>query len=329
MTPAKYDVLGIGNAIVDVIATAGDAFIAAEGLTKGTMQLIDAARALDLYGKMGPGVETSGGSAANTMAGIASLGGRAAFVGAVAEDELGRIFRHDLTAAGVHAALVSIGAEPPTARCLILVTPDAERTMNTYLGAAALLGEAKLDPAILTEASVLYFEGYLFSSPENKAAFYHAAKVAKAAGRTVALSLSDRFCVEFHRTEFKTLIRDYVDILFANEPEITALYETGRFDEAARAVASDVEIACLTWGAAGSLIVSGGQAISVSAAPVARVVDTTGAGDLYAAGFLYGYTRGCSLAESGRIAALAAGEIIGHIGPRPEVKLSELLAAAG
>jgi sugar/nucleoside kinase (ribokinase family) len=324
-TPARFDVLGMGNAIVDVIARAEDDFIISEGLTKGTMQLIDTRRAHDLYARMNPGIETSGGSAANTMVGIASLGGRAAFLGAVADDTLGEIFRHDLKASGVHPWLVSNGTEPPTARCLVLVTPDGERTMNTYLGAAAQLGSAEIDQEIFGLASVLYLEGYLFSDEANRAAFNHAAAAAKAAGRQVALSLSDRFCVEGNRVELKALIANYVDILFANEPEITALYETADFNQAVALVAQDVEIACLTRGAAGSVIVSGEKTIPIPAHSVVRVVDTTGAGDLYAAGFLYGYTQGKDLAECGRIAALAAAEVIAHIGPRPERKLSELL----
>ena len=322
---ARYDVLALGHAIVDVIAHAEDAFLVEQGMTKGGMQLIDTARARDLYDRMEPAIEVSGGSAANTAVGIASLGGRAAFVGCVADDDLGRVFSHDLTASGVQANLAT-APDAATGRCLILVTPDAERTMNTYLGAASLLGEQPLNEALIRDASILYLEGYLFSSPSNIAALRQAAETAKQAGRQVALSLSDRFCVEGQRAALKDLIRQCVDILFANEPEITALYQTASFDDAVLQAGQHVAIACLTKGAGGSVIVANGTLIRVPAASVERVVDTTGAGDLYAAGFLYGYTQGMTLQQSGEVAALAAGEIIGHVGPRPEVKLSELLA---
>ena len=328
-TPARFDVLTVGHAIVDVIAPAENAFIVQENMAKGTMQLIDTARAEDLYARMNPAMEISGGCAANTAVGIASLGGTAAFIGRVADDELGRIFRHDLAAAGVHAELVGGPTSLATARSLILVTPDAERTMNTYLGAASQLGEAQIDPALYTLGHVIYLEGFLFSTPSNQQAFLTAARTAKAAGRKVALSLSDCFCVEGYRAEFKSLIAEYVDILFANEPEITALYETEDFAAAADEAGRTVAIACLTKGAAGSVIVADGRTIRVPADSVDRVVDTTGAGDLYAAGFLYGYTQGMDLEMCGHIAALAAGEIIGHVGPRPEVKLSELLETIG
>jgi sugar/nucleoside kinase (ribokinase family) len=322
--PTRFDVLAMGHAIVDVIAHAKDSFITAQGMAKGSMQLIDTERAQDLYAAMEPTIQVSGGSAANTAVGVASLGGKAAFIGCVGDDELGIVFSHDLTASGVHSIL-AIAPEAATARCLILVTPDAERTMNTFLGAAALLGERPLHEGLIKDAAILYLEGYLFSSPANKMAYRKAASLAKAAGRKVALSLSDRFCVEGHRAEFKALIAEYVDILFANEPEITALYETHDFEMAAAEAGKHVAIACLTKGAAGSVIVADGQTIRIPAASVPRVVDTTGAGDLYAAGFLYGHTQGMMLEQSGRIAAIAAGEIIGHVGPRPETKLSTLI----
>ena len=328
MTDAVFDVLAVGHAIVDVIAHAGEAFIVEEGLAKGTMQLIDTGRANDLYGKMNPAIQTSGGCGANTAVGVASLGGKAAFIGCVADDNLGRVFRHDLTAAGVTAMLQTGGGLQATARCLILVTPDAERTMNTYLGAAAELGETAGDAAQYGIARVIYLEGFLFSTPSNKQLFLDAASAAKAAGRMVALSLSDRFCVEGHRDGFLAFIRDYVDILFANEPEITALYQTEEFAEAARRVSADVEIACLTRGAAGSVIVTGGLQIEVAAEKVAQVVDTTGAGDLYAAGFLYGHTNGMTPEQCARIGSIAAAEVIGHVGPRPQVSLAELAARA-
>ncbi len=320
----EYDVLGIGNAIVDVLALAEEAFIAAEVLTKGTMQLIDTARAEQLYARMNPGVEVSGGSAANTMVGVASLGGKAAFVGKVADDPLGDIFRHDMNASGVHFATAPALGELPTGRCLILVTPDAERTMNTYLGAAGLLTQSDIDPVLVRAAKVTYLEGYRFDLPETKAAFFRAANLAREAGRKVGLSLSDRFCVEGHRAEFLDLIETHVDILFANEPEINALYETD-FGHARETVREKVTVACLTRGAAGSVIISGADTIEVAAGRADRVVDTTGAGDLYAAGFLYGFTRDLPLAECGRIAAIAAAEIVSHVGPRPEVVLADLI----
>ncbi len=327
MTETTYDVLGIGNAIVDVIATTDNAFIHEEGLTKGRMQLIDTARAEQLYARMNAGIEASGGSAANTMAGIASLGGAAAFIGKVAADTLGEIYAHDMKAVGVHFATPVLKAGPPTGRSLILVTPDAERTMNTYLGAAVELTTDDIDAELVKAARITYLEGYLFDQPTSKAAFYKAAKLAHAAGNKVALTLSDRFCVDGHRQHFLDLVEAHVDILFANEGELEALYET-RFDAARDIVRGKVEIACLTRGARGSEIVTAERMAHVRAEPVAKVVDSTGAGDLYAAGFLFGHTRGLNLEECGRIAAIAAAEVIGHYGPRPEVKLAALLQAA-
>ena len=285
--PARFDVLAVGHAIVDVIAHADDGFLSREGMAKGGMQLIDTARARDLYARMEPAIEVSGGSAANTAVGVASLGGRAAFAGCVADDELGRVFSHDLTASGVHSELSTV-PDVATGRCLILVTPDAERTMNTYLGAASLLGGRPLNEALIADASILYLEGYLFSSPVNIDAYQRAAEIAKRAERMVALSMSDRFCVEAYRGELKDLIAWSVDILFANEPEITALYETDDFGMAVDKARQDVGTACLTQGAAGSTIVAGDRTIRIPATSVERVVDTTGAGDLYAAGFLHG-----------------------------------------
>ena len=286
------------------------------------MILIDTARAEELYGLMEPGTEVSGGSAANTMVGIASLGGSAAFVGKVADDQLGQVFAHDLIAAGVAFTAQPAKNNLPTGRCLVLVSPDGERTMNTYLGAAGLLRASDIDEAQVAAAKIIYLEGYRFDLPETKQAFYRAAEIAGKAGRQLAFSLSDRFCVEGHRPEFKRLIDEHCDLVFANESEVQALYETEDFNSAAQQLANAVEISCITRGAKGSIICAKGEVIEIGSAPVDRVIDTTGAGDLYAAGFLYGYTRGLALGECGRIAALAAGEVISHIGPRPQVKLA-------
>jgi sugar/nucleoside kinase (ribokinase family) len=329
MASATHDVVGIGNAIVDVISHADEAFLARRGLVKGTMRIIDAIEADQLYAEMGPGVEMSGGSVANTMAGLASLGGRAGYIGLIRDDQLGQVFRHDITAAGVTYRMPAASAGPSTARCLVLVTPDAQRTMNTYLGACVELGPEDLDRALIESARVLYLEGYLFDPPRAKAALRAAAEIAHGAGRKVSLSLSDPFCVERHRADFRALIADHVDILFANEIEIGSLYETADFEAAARAAARDCEIAVLTRSAKGSVVVAAGARHPVPPAPVAQVVDTTGAGDLYASGFLYGVTHGRPLEVCGRLGSLAAAEIISHIGARPERPLRELAAAAG
>ena len=329
MTLASIDVVGIGNAIVDVIAHGEDEFLAREGLVKGTMTLIDADRADALYRMMGPAIEASGGSAGNTMAGIASLGGTGAYIGKVRDDFLGRVYRHDITAAGVRFDTPAATAGPGTARCLILVTPDGQRTMNTYLGACVELGRADIDPDVIAAAQVTYLEGYLFDPPQAQEAFRKAAAIAHSAGRQVALSLSDPFCVGRHRAAFRDLVDGHVDILFANEAEICALYETDNFGAAAAAVRGHVAIAALTRSAAGSVILAEGAEHPVAAAPVARVVDTTGAGDLYASGFLYGLTRALPPPVCGEIGSLCAAEIISHFGARPEVKLSELVERAG
>ena len=329
MASPAHDVVGIGSAIVDVIAHADEAFLARRSLTKGIMRLIDGLEADRLYAEMGPGVEMSGGSVANTMAGIASLGGRAGYIGLIRDDQLGQVFRHDITAVGVTYRVPAASAGPATARCLILVTPDAQRTMNTYLGACVELGPEHLDRALIESAQVLYLEGYLFDPPRAKAAIRAAAEIAHGAGRKVSLSLSDPFCVERHRADFRALIADHVDIVFANEIEIGSLYETGDFEAAARAAARDCEIAVLTRSAKGSVVVSGAARHEIPAAPVAEVIDTTGAGDLYASGFLYGITHGRPLDVCGRLGSLCAAEIISHIGARPERPLKELAAAAG
>jgi sugar/nucleoside kinase (ribokinase family) len=320
------DVVGLGNAIVDVIAHAEDAFLAAEGMAKGAMTLIEAERAETLYARMGPGVESSGGSAANTMAGIASLGGRAAFIGKVKDDQLGAIFAHDIRAAGVAFRTRPALGGAPTARCLIFVTPDAQRTMNTYLGASVELGPEDVDEALIAAAQVTYLEGYLWDRPRAKDAFRKAARTAHEAGRKVALTLSDPFCVERHRAEFQELVRGPVDILFANEAEIRALWQVRDFDAALAATRGLVQIAALTRSEKGSVVLSNGKTESVPAEPVQRVVDTTGAGDLFAAGFLHGLTQGRPPAEAARIGAIAAAEVIAHVGARPERPLKALVA---
>jgi sugar/nucleoside kinase (ribokinase family) len=281
-----------------------------------------------IYGAMGPGVEISGGSAANTMVGLASFGGRAAFIGKVADDEFGRIFRHDIRAAGVTFKSEPVSGKAPTSRSLILVTPDGQRTMNTYLGVSTDLDHGEVDPEVIKKSNIVYLEGYLFDRPEAKEAFRQAAAIAGAAGRRVALTLSDSFCVNRHRQEFLELIRSRIDILFANESEITALYETTSFDEAKRRAGDDAALAILTRSEKGSLIVSEGETITIPADPV-TVVDTTGAGDMYAAGFLFGLARGHDLASAGRLGSFAAGEIIGHMGARPEARFSHLARMRG
>src|SRR5258708_15782674 len=329
MTQASIDVVGIGNAIVDVIAHAEDEFLAQEALVKGTMTLVDAARAEALYGMMGPAIEASGGSAGNTMAGIASLGGKGAYIGKVRDDFLGQVFRHDITAIGVRFDTAAATSGPGTARCLILVTPDGQRTMNTYLGACVDLGPPDIDPDVIAAAQITYLEGYLFDPPQAQEAFRKAAAIAHAAGHKVALSLSDPFCVGRHRAAFRDLVDGHIDILFANEAEICSLFETDDFAAATAAVRGHVAVAALTRSAAGSVILAGSLSYTVAAKPVARVVDTTGAGDLYAAGFLFGFTRGLRLRAWGRIGSLCAAEIISHGGARAEVGLKGLAEAAG
>ena len=329
MGDAKFDVLGIGNAIVDVIARCDDAFLEQHAMSKGHMQLILAAEAQALYGAMGPAVEISGGSAANTCAGVASFGGDAAFIGRVAQDELGRIFSHDIRSIGVDFNTEPSADGAPTARSLILVTPDGERTMNTFLGASVELGEDELDQTKIEGARLTYLEGYLFDPPLAQAAFHEAARIAAEAGRQVALSLSDAFCVERHRAAFRSLIQGGVDLLFANEEEICMLYEVEDFDKAAEAVRGECRLAALTRSAKGSVIVTPDEQITIEAAPVDKVVDVTGAGDLYAAGFLYGRAVGCDLKTCGELASLAAAEVISHLGARPETSLNALAKARG
>jgi len=329
MNSAAIDVVGIGNAIVDVIAHAAEPFLAAEGLAKGAMTLIDADRAEALYRKMGSAIESSGGSAGNTMAGIASLGGSGGYIGKVRDDLLGEVFRHDITAIGVRFDTPAATAGPGTARCLVMVTPDGQRTMATYLGACVDLGPEDIDEGLIGAAQVTYLEGYLFDPPRAQQAFRSAAAAAHRAGRQVALSLSDPFCVGRHREAFRELVEGDVDILFANEAEICSLYETDNFDAAAAAVRGHVAVAALTRSEKGSVVIAQGEAHTVPAAPVAPVVDTTGAGDLYASGFLYGLTRGLPSATCGALGSLCAAEIISHVGARPEKSLSGLAKAAG
>ena len=319
------DAVAIGNAIVDVLAQTDDAFLDAHELAKGTMTLVEAERSDEIYAAMPPAVEMSGGSAANTVAGIASLGGRVAYIGKVRDDQLGEAFRHDIRAIGVQFETAPATVGPATARCLILVTPDAHRTMQTYLGASTELAPEDVPPELIASAQVTYLEGYLWDRPRAKAAFLRAAQLAHAAGRKIALTLSDPFCVERHRASFLDLVRDHVDILFANEQEIIALYEASTFDEALQRVRGQCEIAALTRSAHGSVIVRGDALHVIYAAPAEAVVDTTGAGDLYAAGFLYGITHGFGLAACGRLASLCAAEVIGHAGARPQMRLADLL----
>ena len=320
-----FDVVGIGNALVDIISHVDDAFIDTHGLVKGSMTLVDTDRALHLHRNLGTSVEMSGGSAANTVCGVASLGGRAAYIGKVSDDDLGGAFGHDLLAVGVRFAPGGPADGVPTGRCIIAVTDDAERTMNTYLGASSLLTPGDIDTEVVAAARVLYMEGYLYDRPEAKEAFRHAARASHEAGRLVSLTLSDSFCVDRHRDDFRALVTDEVDLLFGNSDELVALYETENLDEAVEAVRGDCRLAAITLGARGSIVVTPDDVVEVPAIGVSHVVDTTGAGDLYAAGFLFAYTRGDRLADCARIGAIAAAEVIGHVGPRPLVELRTLL----
>jgi len=322
---ARFDVVGIGNALVDVISHAPDSFIDEHRLVKGAMDLVDTDRAMQLYSALGSAVEMSGGSAANTMCGVASFGGRAAYIGKVTDDDLGLVFGHDLLAVGVQFRPGENRNEVPTGRCIIVVTPDAERTMNTFLGASSLLHVGDIDDDVIASGNVLYMEGYLFDRDEAKAAFRHAARVAHGAGRMVSLTLSDSFCVDRHRDDFRALVSDEVDLLFGNQAEIISLYETETFDEAIVELRRHCQLAAITTGADGSVIVTPDDVIEVRAQSVRRVVDTTGAGDLYAAGFMYGIANGAPLAECGRLGSIAASEVISHVGPRPLVELRTLV----
>jgi sugar/nucleoside kinase (ribokinase family) len=321
----RYDVVGVGNALVDVISHASDEFIADHGLVKGSMTLVDTDRAVELYEALGGAVEMSGGSAANTMCGVASLGGTAAYIGKVSTDDLGKVFGHDLRAVGVQFRPGTPDPETPTGRCIIVVTPDAERTMNTYLGTSSLLSKNDIDEATVADGAVLYMEGYLFDRAEAKEAFRHAARIAHESSRKVSLTLSDSFCVDRHREDFRALVSDEVDILFGNADEIVSLYEVPTLDDAIDRVRRDCSLALVTVGAKGVLVVTPDGVLTEPAQPVPQVLDTTGAGDLFAAGFLYGYTRSMSLSECARIGGIAAGEVISHVGPRPLVPLTTLI----
>ncbi len=330
MTAPRYDVLGIGNAIVDVIARTEDDFLVAQGMQKGTMALIDEARAQAIYAAMGPAVESSGGSAANTIVGVASFGARAAFVGKVKDDELGRAFAHDIRAAKVAFDTNPARSGPSTARCYIMVTPDGERTMNTFLGAAQDLKPGDIDETQVASAAVTYLEGYLWDPPQAKDAFVKAAGIAHKAGRQVALTLSDAFCVDRYRAEFLELIRKgTVDIVFANERELHSLYETAEFDSAVNALRGEAKLAVVTRSEKGCVVVSRDGVEAVAAEPVERVADVTGAGDLFAAGFLVGLARGKDHRTAARLGGLAAAEVIQHIGARPAVSLKARAAENG
>jgi len=327
--PDLYDVAAIGNAIVDVIAPCDDAFIDGNGLTKGSMQLVDEAQSAALYAKMAAGLETSGGSAGNTIAGVASFGGKAAYLGKVADDQLGQVFAHDMRAVGAHFDVAPLTGGKATAVSMINVTPDGQRTMCTFLGASTEFTDADVDRAVIEGARIVYLEGYLFDAEAARRAFAKAAALAHGAGRMIALALSDGFVVERHRAGLMGFIEGQVDLLFANEQELTALFETDDFDKAVEALRPHVKLAAVTRGAAGSVILSQGERLSVAAHPVEKVVDTTGAGDQYAAGFMFGLARGRPLQQCGRLASLAAAEVISHYGPRPQVSLKDLAAAQG
>ena len=324
MDDGRIDVVGIGNAIVDVIAQTTDRFLVDQALQKGSMALIDEPRAHELYDLMGPAIEASGGSAANSMVGVASFGGTAAYIGKVRDDMLGHVFAHDMRASGVAFDVPAGPDGPATGRSLILVTPDAQRTMNTFLGISSLLQPSDVDAGLVERGGILFCEGYLWDVESAKQAIRRAMDIARAAGNRVALTVSDSFCVERHYDEFVALVSGPVDILFANEAELAALYRCD-FETAVERVRADVHIGCLTRGPEGSVLVSGDETAEVKAEPVVDVVDTTGAGDQYAAGVLYGLARGMSLADAGRLGSLAAAEVISHVGPRPQHPLKKLL----
>lgn len=328
-TAPTYGLITIGNALVDLLAHTTEDYIAAQdsahGMKKSSMNLIDEERALSLYTEMNEPIKMSGGSAGNTMACFASLGGKGAYVGKVSDDKLGHIFSDSLKDIGVHYETTPLKDGISTGRCMILVTPDGERTMNTFLGAAVELTPNDIQESLICDAKVTYLEGYLYDPPQAMEAFIKAARIAHEAGRQVSLTLSDAFCVGRHREAFKDLVQNHVDILFANEDELVSLYETKDLDGALQRVEKECAIAAITRSEKGSIILNSGQAYRIEAEPVAQVIDTTGAGDAYAAGFLYGYIEGMSMEDCGRIASIAAAEVISHMGPRPEVELSSLL----
>ena len=330
MTDAKYDVLGIGNAIFDVLVKTDEGFLAAHGMTKGGMALIDEARAGAIYRDMGPASEMSGGSAANTIVGIANLGARAAYVGKVKDDQIGRLYAHDIRAAGVAFETAAATDGPATGCCYILVTGDGERTMNTYLGAAQELTPADIDAGEIAASRFIYLEGYLWDPKNAKEAFVKASRIAHDSGREVALTLSDSFCVDRYRSEFIDLMRGgTVDIVFANEAELHSLYQTSDFDTALVQLRKDVKLGIVTRSEKGCMVASSDGVIAVPAHPIETMVDTTGAGDLFAAGFMFGLVRGAGFENAGRLGALAAAEVIQHIGARPQVSLKDLARQQG
>jgi sugar/nucleoside kinase (ribokinase family) len=330
MTDAKYDVLGIGNAIFDVLVKTDEAFLAAHGMTKGGMALIDEPRAASIYRDMGPATEMSGGSAANTIVGIAGFGARTAYVGKVKDDQIGRLYTHDIRAAGVAFDTRPASGGPATGCSYILVTDDGERTMNTYLGAAQDLSPADIDAAQIAASKMVYLEGYLWDPKSAKEAFVKASTIAHDAGREVALTLSDAFCVDRYRGEFLDLMRNgTVDVIFANEAELHSLYQTSDFDTTLKQLRDDAKLGVVTRSEKGCVVASRDNVIAVPAFPIDRIVDTTGAGDLFAAGFLFGLVRGAGYENAGRLGALAAAEVIQHIGARPQVSLKELAKQAG
>jgi sugar/nucleoside kinase (ribokinase family) len=330
MADAKYDVLGIGNAIFDVLVRTDEAFLASHGMTKGSMALIDEARAAAIYRDMGPATEMSGGSAANTIVGLASLGARAAYVGKVKDDQIGRMYAHDIRAAGVAFTTKPASAGPATGCCYILVTGDGERTMNTYLGAAQDLKPADIDPSEIAAAKIVYLEGYLWDPKEAKNAFVKASRIAHEAGRQVALTLSDAFCVDRYRGEFVDLMKSgVVDVIFANEGELHSLYQTSDFETALKQLRSDAKLGVVTRSENGCVVASHDGVVAVPAFPIDRIVDTTGAGDLFAAGFLFGLVRNAGYENAGKLGALAAAEVIQHIGARPQISLKELASQHG
>lgn len=329
MANAKFDVVAVGNAIIDILQATPEDLLIQEAIAKGSMTLIDENRADYLTRLFDGAVLAAGGSAANTMTGVASFGGSAAYIGKVGDDQLGARFIEEFRAAGVAFDTPPRAGPPGTARCLIAVTPDGQRSMNTYLGASSLLEPTDIDAALIKSGAIVFLEGYLFDRDEAKAAFVKAAEIAASAGRKVALTLSDLFCVERHRDSFKHLVQAHVDILFANEHEILALYQTNQLETALEAAERACRLVAVTRSETGSVICAGGERIKVAPAPVAKVIDTTGAGDLYAAGFLFGFARGKTLAECGALASLAAAEVISHMGPRPETKLAALAEKAG
>jgi sugar/nucleoside kinase (ribokinase family) len=330
MADARYDVLGIGNAIFDVLVQTDEGFLGRHGMTKGGMALIDEARAASIYGDMGPATEMSGGSAANTIVGLANLGARAAYVGKVKDDQIGRLYSHDIRAAGVAFETKAASGGPATGCSYILVTPDGERTMNTYLGAAQELMPSDIDAEQIAASSIVYLEGYLWDPQSAKEAFVKAATIAHGAGRQVALTLSDSFCVDRYRDEFLDLMRKgTVDLVFANEAELHSLYQTSDFDTALKQLRQDTKLGVVTRSEKGCVVASKDGVTAVPAFPIPKLVDTTGAGDLFAAGFLFGLVRNAGHENAGRLGALAAAEVIQHIGARPQVSLKELAQQNG